>query len=57
MDLNYILHRHQVSLIASTNAACPASRHAHRGLVIGYARQIRDFQKANGAAARLAVAA
>lgn len=54
MDLNYILCRHQLSLIAAETAACAASRFAHRGLARGYAERIRAFQKAAGADANLA---
>jgi hypothetical protein len=42
MDLNYLYHRHGVSLIMSSNAACERSRAAHRGLVAGYARRISE---------------
>lgn len=57
MDLNYILSRHQLSLCAAESAACPSSRHAHRGLADGYARQIRDFQESAGAGSMLPAAA
>lgn len=57
MDLNYILRRHQLSLLASQNAKCPSARHAHRGLAREYAQQIRDFQRIIGATARLACVA
>ncbi len=57
MDLNYFLSRHQRSLFAAQSAACASSRHAHRGLADGYARQIRAFQENAGAGAVLAAAA
>lgn len=43
MDLNYLLHRHQVSLMRSNAAGSPEARHAHNGLVRGYAHQIREL--------------
>ncbi len=32
MDLNYLYHRQQVSLMRADAAACDAAAHAHRGL-------------------------
>lgn len=49
MDLNYLFHRHQVSLMREDAAAGPEARLAHRGLVSGYAAQIRSFQTDVGA--------
>ena len=40
MDLNYLYHRHQVSLFKADNAACDESRRAHLGLVAAYAARI-----------------
>ncbi|HEX8388796.1 MAG TPA: hypothetical protein VF636_07245 [Sphingomonas sp.] len=40
MDLNYLLHRHQVSLMRADRAACDASRDAHHDLATGYASRI-----------------
>lgn len=40
MDLNYLYHRHQVSVFMALNAACSRSRSAHSGLADGYARSI-----------------
>jgi hypothetical protein len=51
MDLNYLLHRHQLSLMLADAAACPSSRHSHRGLARGYAHRIRTLQSALGATA------
>ncbi|WP_413062275.1 hypothetical protein ACLN6N_16290 (plasmid) [Sphingomonas carotinifaciens] len=45
MDLNYLLHRHQVSLMRSNAAGSPEARHAHNGLVRGYAYQISELTK------------
>jgi hypothetical protein len=42
MDLNYLYHRHQVSLFMSDNAACEESRAVHRGLARAYGAQIAD---------------
>lgn len=44
MDLNYLLHRHQVSLMHAEAAMCIESRHAHRTLAGRYADQIDDFR-------------
>lgn len=40
MALNYLLHRHQVSLMRADAAACVSARSSHRALANGYARQI-----------------
>jgi hypothetical protein len=40
MDLNYLYHRHQVSLFMAENAAGEESRRAHRALADGYAARI-----------------
>ncbi|QNM83906.1 hypothetical protein H8M03_06250 [Sphingomonas sabuli] len=40
MDLNYLYHRHQVSLFNADNAGCDQSRHAHLALVAAYAAEI-----------------
>ena len=45
MDLNYLYHRHQVSLFMSENAACEQSRLAHLGLVAGYAARIEQAKR------------
>ena len=36
MDLNYLYHRHQISLFMSEHAACEGARRAHAGLSAGY---------------------
>lgn len=54
MDLNYILRRHQLSLVACSTAASPEARSAHRAFAREYAQRIRNFQHALGATARLA---
>ncbi|MEI9926650.1 MAG: hypothetical protein WDN44_01690 [Sphingomonas sp.] len=51
MDLNYLLHRHQVSLMRAAGAAGLEARHAHRALARGYAGRIARIQGELGAAA------
>lgn len=41
MDLNYLLSRHQVSLMRADSAASPEARFAHRALARAYAECIR----------------
>ncbi len=57
MDLNYLLARHQLSIVASRNAAHPAARVAHQAFVRAYAQRINALHVDFGAAARLAVGA
>ena len=40
MDLNYLYQREQVSRFRSANAACAASRQAHRTMACVYAERI-----------------
>lgn len=42
MDLNYLYHRHQVSLFMADNAASQQARQAHRELADRYAVRIAD---------------
>ena len=42
MDLNYLYHRHQVSLFNAENAQCADSRRAHLSLVAAYAQKIEQ---------------
>lgn len=42
MDLNYLYHRHQISLFMATNARSEAARGVHRELATQYAAQIAD---------------
>jgi hypothetical protein len=51
MDLNYLFHRHQVSLMRADAAVCVESRHAHRALARGYAHEIARIQEDAGASA------
>lgn len=53
MDLNYLLARHQTSLIRAARAACTSSRLAHEGLAAGYAARVNALHEAKGAPARL----
>ena len=46
MDLNYLYHRHGISLMMSDRAACEPSRHAHRVMAGEYARRIADMVRA-----------
>jgi hypothetical protein len=54
MDLNYLLHRHQVSLMRADATSCISARHSHRELARGYADRIRVLQRALGARAKQA---
>lgn len=54
MDLNYLLARHQTSLMRAEIAACSSSRMAHRGLAAGYAARVNAFHQQVGAEARIA---
>jgi hypothetical protein len=40
MDLNYLYHRHGVSLIMAQRALCERSRHAHLRFAAAYAKDI-----------------
>jgi hypothetical protein len=42
VDLNYLYHRHQVSLFMADNARSEAARGVHRELAAQYAAQIAD---------------
>lgn len=41
-DLNYLYHRHGVSLLMAENAACEQARIAHVALAAAYATRIDD---------------
>ena len=49
LDLNYLLHRHQVSLMRGHAATSPEARLAHGGMASGYAARIAALQQALGA--------
>lgn len=44
MDLNYLYHRHQVSLFMAHNARSEAARRVHREFASRYAAQITDVK-------------
>lgn len=44
MDLNELLHRHQVSLMCADAALCIEARIAHRGMASLYEDRIRTLQ-------------
>lgn len=50
MDLNYLYHRHQISLFMADHAKCDQSRRAHRGLADGYALRISQRRLTAGSA-------
>jgi hypothetical protein len=45
VDLNYLYHRHQVSLFNAENASCEDSRRAHLSLVAAYAAKIEQARQ------------
>lgn len=44
MDLNYLFHRHGMSLLMANHAACDTSRRAHREMAAAYAVRIADYR-------------
>ena len=48
MDLNYLLHRHQISLMRADAAACGPSRMAHQKLAGLYATPVANLQLLSG---------
>jgi len=48
MDLNYLLHRHQISVMRAGAAACVPSRVAHAGLAELYAGAVSRIQERSG---------
>lgn len=49
LDLNYLFHRHQLSLMLGHEAPSREARLAHGGLARGYAARIRSAQHMLGA--------
>lgn len=49
MDLNQLLHRHQVSLACAKAASCPEARVAHEGLAKAYAVRLEAVRVLSGA--------
>ncbi|MGN5375294.1 hypothetical protein [Sphingomonas hankookensis] len=56
MDLNYLLHRHQVALMRAATAASPEAAHAHGGMARCYERQIASQRDTLGASGRMVLA-
>ncbi|MGK2912229.1 MAG: hypothetical protein ACSLE1_20895 [Sphingobium sp.] len=50
MDVNYLLHRQQVSLIRAAFAASPESRAVHLGLARAYRDRVDAYRNQNRAA-------
>ena len=42
MDLNYLYHRHGISLMMAEHAVCERARDAHRNFASAYAEDIAD---------------
>ena len=53
MDLNFLLHRHQLSLMIADQALTPRERRVHDQFAREYAEQIRVTRDALGARASL----
>ena len=51
MDVNYLLHRQQVSLIRASRADSPESRAAHEGLARAYRDRVLAYREHNCARA------
>lgn len=49
MDLNFLLHRHQVSLMRASRADGAEARDAHRRLTTVYAELVDDWSVRRGA--------
>lgn len=45
MDLNYLLHRHQISLDRASNAVGREARQVHAALAKNYAKQIAALRR------------
>ncbi len=56
MDLNYLLHRHQVALMRAATAASTEAAHSHGGMARGYERQIESMRDLLGASGRMVAA-
>ena len=53
MALNYLLARHQLSVVAGRTAASPEARIVHKALARAYAGRVQALQRALGATAVL----
>jgi len=45
MGLNYLLHRHQVSVARASLSPSREAQRSHEGLALGYARQIETLTR------------
>jgi len=50
MNLNYLYHRHSVSLLMAVHAACSRSRDAHHSLAAAYPDRIARAVRVTGEA-------
>lgn len=56
MDLNYLLHRHQVALMRAASAMTREAACAHGGMARGYERRIASLRDLLGASGRMVTA-
>lgn len=56
MDLNDLLHCHQVALMRAANAKSVEAAHAHGGRARGYERRIATLRDLLGASGRMVAA-
>lgn len=47
MDVNYLLHRQQMSLIRAWNSRSPAGKAAYEGLARGYSDRVDAYRREN----------
>jgi hypothetical protein len=57
LDLNYLLSRHQISVMRMHATQCRSARAAHQGLADGYAHRIRALQARSGGQPMLSTSA
>ncbi len=56
MDLNDLLHSHQIAQMCATHAASPEAAHAHRARARAYANRIATIRELLGASGRMVTA-
>lgn len=56
-DVNYLLHRQQMSLINAQATASPEGRAAYEGLARGYIDQVEAYRRRNEQRERLVIPA
>ncbi|CAM5539854.1 hypothetical protein ACFSUK_31335 [Sphingobium scionense] len=56
-DVNYLLHRQQMSLIRAQATGSPEGRAAYEGLARGYINQVEAYRRHNEQQERLVVPA